>query len=101
MLQLRDVEEIILPPVNHFSYHQFVIRVLGQAKRDLLKGFLEERGIETLIHYKHYPPVVWGFERPEELYEIQNQILSLPIHPYLRKEEIDYVCRTIKEFFAN
>lgn len=94
---LADVEEIELPPENLFSYHQFVIRA---NDRDRLKQHLAAKGIETLIHYRVMPQVVWGFSAPPQLVDQRAQVLSLPIHPYMTKEELNYVADTIKGFYS-
>jgi len=82
--------------------HIFPIRVLN-GKRDRLRQFLSERGIECGIHYK--PNHLLSFyggkkgELPvtERLYE---ELLTLPLHPGLRDEEIDYVIASVHEFLS-
>ncbi len=92
------VERVGSEPV----YHLFVIRT---KRRDALKRYLKEKGIETLIHYpipihlqkayrdlgyrKEALPVTEGFSR---------QILSLPLFPELSKSEMDEVANQIKIF---
>lgn len=75
-------------------------------KRDELRGYLNSKGIDTLIHY----------ERPIHLHEAFSQLgykkgsfpvsekiceteLSLPIYPGLKAYEVDFVCAQIKKFF--
>ena len=38
-------------------------------------------------------------ENLDNINTIKNNVLSLPIHPWLRDEEIDYITDKIKEFF--
>lgn len=78
------------------SMHKCVIL---SNERNKLKTFLEKSGIQTQIHYtylldnsptNHYPMA--------EL--IQAQCLSLPIYPYLKNDEIDYICNKINYFYG-
>lgn len=87
------------------SYHLFVIRVLG-SRRDSFKFFLNDSGIDTLIHYpvaipaqpcykKNYPNL-----KLEKMDLLQTEIISLPCYPFLTDEEQDYVISKIKEYFS-
>jgi len=83
--------------------HIFPVRVL-HGKRDGLRQFLQDRGIECGIHYKpnHLLSFYGGknglLPVTEQLYE---ELLTLPLHPGLRDEEIDHVIVSVKEFFAD
>ena len=71
--------------------HIFPVRVTN-GKRDGLRQFLRERGIETGIHYKpnHLLSFYGGGREAlpvtEKLYE---ELLTLPLHPGLEDAEID------------
>lgn len=84
------------------NYHLFIIEV---RNRDKLKTYLEENGIETLIHYpvpihlqkcfrylNHKPG---DFPVSEKL---SQSILSLPMYSELRDEEIYYISDKINKF---
>lgn len=83
-------------------YHQYVIRI---KKRDELRQFLANNGCETLVHYptpihlqKTFSKL--GASGDFKVSEIQShEILSLPIYPELKKEEILHVCHLIRQFF--
>ncbi len=87
------------------TFHTFVVQV---ERRDELKKFLLDRGIETSIHYPtpiHLQPVAsyLGYSKgdfPETERQASN-ILSLPINQYLKKTDIEYVSLAIKEFFRD
>ncbi len=84
-------------------YHLLVIRT---ADRDGLMKFLNERGIESFIHYpipihlqKAYEGI-WtqgDFPNAETL---TNEILSLPLFPELSNAQRDEVCAAVRAFFA-
>jgi UDP-2-acetamido-2-deoxy-ribo-hexuluronate aminotransferase len=82
------------------SNHKLVISV---NNRDKLKDFLASNGIETQIHYKTILPYTEYFNS-KELFpvatDISREALTLPLYPYLTKEEVLYVCNTIKDFYG-
>ena len=106
--QLKDLP-IILPVEPQWStvsvHHLYVIRT---EQRDELQQFLRKKDIQTGIHY----PIPIG---EQELYKKDNlttkgiintmdwkdKLLSLPMHPFLTDDEINYVCTSIKEFYNN
>ncbi len=83
--------------------HIFPIRVLN-GKRDGLRQFLRDREIETGIHYKpnHLLSFYGGGREAlpvtERLYE---ELLTLPLHPGLKDEEIKAVIGAVREFLSN
>ena len=83
--------------------HIFPIRVLN-GRRDQLRQFLLDREIESGIHYKpnHLLSFYWG--KPGELpvtERLYEELLTLPLHPELQDEEIDFVGASIHEFLSN
>jgi len=80
----------------------FVIRVLN-GKRDGLRQFLRERGIETGIHYKpnHLLSFYGGGRESlpvtEKLYE---ELLTLPLHPGLGDADIDAAISAVMDFLG-
>ena len=82
--------------------HIFPIRVLN-GKRDGLRQFLRDRGIESGIHYKpnHLLSFYGGGREAlpvtERLYE---ELLTLPLHPGLKDDEVEVVSAAVKEFLA-
>jgi dTDP-4-amino-4,6-dideoxygalactose transaminase len=82
------------------SNHKLVISI---NNRDKLKEFLAAKGIETQIHYKTILPYTEYFNS-KELFpvatDISREALTLPLYPHLTKEEVLYVCKTIKDFYG-
>ena len=78
--------------VNEFhTYHTFVIQV--KNKRNELKSYLEENGVETSIHYPipiHLQPASKKFGYKKGSFPIAEKqsrnILTLPINQYLKKK---------------
>lgn len=92
--------EIILPdkPVEGNNvYHIFPIRC---KERHQLQKYLEEHGIQTLIHYP-VPPhkqkaySEWNTRSYPVSEEIHATELSLPMSPVLKEEEVSYIIQII------
>lgn len=101
---LKDIPDIQLPKVRPgyaHIFHQFVI----EAKiRDALRKYLQNRGIESQIHYPvpiHKQRCYREFNsvRLPKTERAAKHILSLPIHQSLSRNDIHAVCRTIRNFY--
>jgi len=100
--QMLEGKDLILPFVaKHVtsSWAQFSIRV---KKRDFLEKRLKEEGIPTAIHYPlplhlqecfKYLGYKRGMFPISEM--ISNEIISLPMNPYLTAEEIKFITKEI------
>ena len=85
---------------NGHVYHLFVVRT---GDRDALQGHLAANGVETLIHYPVSIPrqPALAAERPAECpvaARLCDGILSLPLHPALRDDEVDEVAAAVHAF---
>ena len=81
-------------------YHLFVVRT---GDRDGLQAHLAADGIETLIHYPVSIPrqPALAAERPADCpvaARMCGAILSLPLHPALRDDEVDEVAAAVHAF---
>ena len=92
-----------LPPLGNRSqhiYHKFVIRT---NQRNKLFKYLKNHGIHSLIHYSKPIHKLKIFSKFNSKFPISEQLsktsLSIPIHPYLKKAEINHIIKTIKFFF--
>lgn len=102
---LKDSAQIpYIAPDNETVYHQYTIRT---SRRDELKQYLTKKDIGTAIHYpiplhlqKAFDYLNYKDGDFPEAEKASNEVLSLPIHPDLTNEEIDYVVFTINEFFS-
>jgi len=90
-----------LPCAKHV-YHLYVVRT---AQRDQLQAWLEDRGISTGKHYpipvhlqEAYGRYIDGSVSLPVTEKVAAEILSLPIYPELTLEEVDYVCRCVRDF---
>lgn len=81
-------------------YHKYVIRC---TERDKVREKLNSQGIKTMIHYPSPLPDQPCFQSGDadntycpNAAIISNQVLSLPIHPFLRNEEINRIVDIIQ-----
>jgi len=104
MKLLRDIPQVKCTSARENSisnYHLFVIEL---DDRDALSSYLRECNIPTLIHYPipiHKQKCFSEFNTLILPYveEKVKGILSLPIHPFLKDEEVEYVCEKIESFY--
>ncbi|SHL02335.1 DegT/DnrJ/EryC1/StrS family aminotransferase [Chryseobacterium polytrichastri] len=85
---------------NSHVYHLFVIRT---ENRDQLHKYLEENGIQTLIHYPIPPHHQEAYSDLKELElpiteKIHNEVLSLPISPVMTDDEVSTVIHALNNY---
>jgi dTDP-4-amino-4,6-dideoxygalactose transaminase len=85
--------------LNHV-WHLFVIR---HPSRDKLQQYLTDGGIQTLIHYPIPPHKQNAYKEWNGLClpiteKIHREVLSLPVSPVMRIEEVKQVCKLINRF---
>ena len=84
---------------NYNTYHIFPVLC---DTRDILIEYLTNKNIPTIIHYPI--PIELSGAFYNENYknvmtiEFSKKILSLPIHPFMKDDEIEYIIKTINEF---
>lgn len=104
--QLKDVSGISLPVIRAGTTHTFHLYVIRAQQRNDLKRFLEERGVQTIVHYPsalHNLPAYGHLNYSANDFpvsaQLQDKVLSLPVYPELTSGQIAYVCENIKEFY--
>lgn len=84
-------------------FHLFVIRV---AERERLQTLLKEEGIATGVHYPvplHLQP---AYEQRRSEFALPateraaREVLSLPMYPELKQEQIEAVCNAVASAYA-
>ena len=61
--RLRSIEGIILPIIRKEAFHVWHLFVIRLDNRDKIKEFLEEKGIQTGIHYPISLPLLEAYSR--------------------------------------
>ncbi|MBF8265782.1 MAG: Glutamine--scyllo-inositol transaminase [Dehalococcoidia bacterium] len=96
---------VVKPVERPGCYHVYHLYVIRTPWRDELKEWLGQRGIETGIHYPipvHWQKACQSYSNGHNLPVTEkavSEILSLPMYPELKAEEVIYICDCIKEFF--
>jgi dTDP-4-amino-4,6-dideoxygalactose transaminase len=87
-------------------YHLYVVRVPAD-RRGELQAHLQAKGVSTGIHYpialpnlKAYAYLNHAADAFPEAAKASGEILSLPMYPELREDEIDYIRRAIDAFIG-
>ena len=93
-----------VPPGSSCVWAQYTIRT---DRRDHLKQGLKDRGVRTEIYYprplheqtpyRDYPQAPGGLAVTERL---KDEVLSLPMHPYLTPEQSRYICQAVHATLA-
>ena len=108
--KLKKINEIKLPdePKDHLHVYQlFTIQLKNNLIRHKLQKFLASKGIMTKVFFepihlsKFYKKSGFGKKSLSNTEKISRTVLSLPIFPGLKSEEITHICDSIKEFFQN
>ena len=99
---LRDAG-VIIPVEKKYAKHVYHLYVIRDKKRDRLQQHLLANGIQTQIHYpipvhkqKAYAELGHAAKLPVTE-RICNEILSLPMHPFFREDEIHAIVERCKE----
>lgn len=99
---LAEISGIQLFPINAKTAvpHIFPI-IVKNGRRDKLQEYLANSEIETGIQYKPNHLLSYfnkGYSLPnaEKLY---SEILSLPVHPLVSEENMEYIIGKIRDFF--
>jgi perosamine synthetase len=102
-LNLSHNKGITLPKQRNSdkpSWHQFIIRVNPDDRNPLL-DHLGDNSIGCGVHYKPinmYP--LWEHGDTPVTDEEWLRMVTLPLHPAMTIDDVDEVCRVIKEYYA-
>ncbi len=84
------------------SWAQYTIRLQDARQRDGLQQHLRQQGIPSMVYYPRglhqqgaFLHLGLGDDDYPQTSAATRQVLSLPMHPYLREEEVDQVCRAV------
>lgn len=102
---------IELPKINKnfkSSWAQYTILLPENINRDKLQEYLKLKNIPSAVYY----PIPLNEHKPYNRYPVSKSglsvtyylsknVLSLPMHPYLKKDEIVYISENINNFIKN
>lgn len=96
-------KSIIVPKISNDEIHAFSKFVVRVKKRDELCNYLQKIKIPYMIHYKkllYDNNIVKKNFYCKNSNQISKEVLSLPIHPFLKIDQVKNICKKIN-FFIN
>jgi dTDP-4-amino-4,6-dideoxygalactose transaminase len=106
--RLKGIKEVKTPETRQGTHHSFHLYAIEAVRRDALKQHLNNKGIDTLIHYPKALPFTDAFSytnhQPADFpfaFQLQNNVLSLPLYPELSLDQLNFICESIIEFYNN
>ena len=108
--ELKNIDGINLPPnleKNKKYFDTFQNFEVEFQKRDKLKDFLYKNGVRTIIQWNgspvhHFKKLGFGKNKFTHLKRTDlffKRCLLLPMNPFLKEEDIYYICKKIREFY--
>lgn len=102
--ELKDT--FIVPntdPEFFSAWAQYTVRARNEGDRLKIIAGMKEKGIPVMIYYPiplheqtAYKNLGYGKVKLPDCSRIAKQVFSLPMHPYLKWEEVKYICDTVK-----
>lgn len=106
--ELAGINDLEIPKRSIHSthvFHQYTLKIKN-GQRDVLKKYLEDKGIPTMIYYPVPLHLQKAYKRPgfEEgsfplTESLSREVISLPIHTEMVEEQQHYIVSCIKDFF--
>ena len=87
---------------GYHVYHQYTVKI--SKKRDQLIKYLNKKGVVSRVYYPLALHKMKAFKKAKIKGELQNtdyavkHVFSLPIHPFLKENQVKYIIKTVKEF---
>jgi dTDP-4-amino-4,6-dideoxygalactose transaminase len=104
---LRGMGDLVFQQEAPYSTHVYHLFALETEWRDALREHLSAREIQTGIHYpipihlqEAYKDLGYGEGNFPETERLAKRMLSLPMFPEIRWEQIERVAEEIEEFFV-
>ncbi len=106
----KNIDGITIPKRAHFSthvFHQYTLRI-ANGRRDVFKEYLDSKEIPNMIYYPVplYKQKAFDNNIPKDFSlpvttQLSNEVISLPIHSEMQKDQLEYIIKTVKEFFSS
>lgn len=104
--ELANIDGITVPHRNPEKQHVFHLYIIKAKRRNDLQAFLTKQGIDAKVHYPipmHLQPAAktFGYQVGDfpVCETLVGDILSLPVHEFITKEQQDFVVNQIKAFY--
>jgi len=107
-LKLGDIPQLRIPgrvPWSTHIFHQYTL-ILEKGSRDDLVTYLRSKDVPVMIYYplplhlqKAYQDLKYGKGDFPVTESMSESVFSIPMHTELEKEQIEYICQHISEYF--
>lgn len=104
--ELLDNSKVLTPiiPEGYISsWAQYTIQLSNSEIRDIIISKLKEKDIPSMVYYKKPMHLQGAFINSRSAIanckvteNLCDTVLSLPIHPYMNDEDIEYICSNLK-----
>lgn len=100
--EMEDVEPPFVPSQAVPVFHQYTLKV--RERRDELLGFLRDSGVGCEVYYplplnRQAFLREYGYDSFPVAEGLSRAVLSIPVHPKLRQEDLEKVVGLVREFF--
>ncbi len=106
--QFKDVEGLTIPfraANTKHVFHQYTLQLSDEIDRDALVAYLGEKDIPAMIYYPvpaHKQKMFASLETSSGILEntdwLTKRVFSLPMHTELEQDQLEYICKSVKEF---
>lgn len=107
-LLLRQSRFVQTPSAAKFYYHVYgVYTIKVSSKRKQFMNYLHNQGISARIYYPKPLTAMKLLKTAKQkgtfkgLQDVLPKVISLPMHPFLKYEEIAYISRAIHAFYGS
>ena len=103
--KLLEQSDVVTPAEKEYAKHIYHLYVIRSKRRDELRAWLKANGILTDVHYpiplplqEAYKELGFGSGSFPVVEKAVKEIISLPMFPELKNEDIEKVAQSIKLF---
>jgi len=103
----NQIEGVETPKLEEYSthvFHQYTLKIDGINQFEAQK-YLNEKGIPAMIYYpvplhsqKAYDAETYNDKDFNVTNKLCKTVLSLPIHTELEEDQLNYICKSVKEY---
>lgn len=103
--KLKDIVDVpVIPDGYYSSFAQYTIKFSNSDQRNNMRMKFRENNIPSMVYYEkpmHKQLAFQVFNANDNDFAVTNTlcdtVLSLPMHPYLTDEDIDYIVNIIRD----
>jgi dTDP-4-amino-4,6-dideoxygalactose transaminase len=106
LIKAMNLSEVVCPFNPDYINPVYHLYVIMAKNRDALSKHLNDNGIQTGLHYPIplHKQAAYAYLNHKEgdfpvAEECCSRILSIPMYPEIPEEQIDFVCKTIEQFY--